>query len=190
MQVLAVTLTLKIANIFFFSAWHSGSFCCITIPSLVTKYFMVQKISSRQTFTDIFNLCCDLDLKHSNPIFAQDTLAYDAALSYQVWLQTDQQFRRYSSNSLYGYISPCCDLDVRLRDSKPIFLHDTLTRDAALPYQVWYQNGLRFRGYHPGKHSLTFWTFAVTLTLNTVIPFFHRTLCLMMLYIKPSLIAN
>ena len=32
------------------------------------------------------------------------------------------------------------------------------------------------------KRLLTFWTFAVTLTLNTVIPFFHRTLWLMILY--------
>ena len=30
--------------------------------------------------------------------------------------------------------------------------------------------------------TLTFSTFAVTLTLNAVIPFFHRTLLLMMLY--------
>ena len=44
---------------------------------------------------DILNLHCDLDLKHSNPIFLQDTLAYDAVLSNQVWLQTDQQLRRY-----------------------------------------------------------------------------------------------
>ena len=31
-------------------------------------------------------------------------------------------------------------------------------------------------------HSLPFWSFTVTSTLNTVIPFFHRTLQLMMLY--------
>ena len=41
---LAVTLTLKTANNFCF-AWHSGSFCSITIPSLVTKCFVVQKIT-------------------------------------------------------------------------------------------------------------------------------------------------
>ena len=52
-----------------------------------------------QTFTDISNLCCDLDLESSHPIFQQDTLAYDAVLSNQVWLQTDQQFRRYSRNN-------------------------------------------------------------------------------------------
>ena len=41
---LAVTLTLKTANNFCFE-WHSGSFCSITIPSLVTKCFVVQKIT-------------------------------------------------------------------------------------------------------------------------------------------------
>ena len=39
-----------------------------------------------------------------------------------------------------------------------------------------------FRKHHLDKHSLTYWTFAVTLTLNAVIPFFHRTLWLMVLY--------
>ena len=65
----SVTLTLKIANNFF-SACYSGSVCCITIPSLVTKYFVVQKISSGKIFTDIFNLCCDLDLERSSPFFS------------------------------------------------------------------------------------------------------------------------
>ena len=65
-----MTLTLKIANNFFFlSAWHSGSWCYITIPSLVTKCSAVQKISTGQTFTDILNFCCDLNLEHSNQIF-------------------------------------------------------------------------------------------------------------------------
>ena len=40
----------------------------------------------------------------------------------------------------------------------------------------------RFRRYHPDKHSQTFLTFAVTLTLNAVIKFSHKTLWLMMLY--------
>ena len=38
-----------------------------------------------------------------------------------------------------------------------------------------------WRKYHQDKHSQTFWTFAVTLTLNAVIPFFHSKLWLMML---------
>ena len=69
-----------------------------------------------------------------------------------------------------------------IEDSEPIFLHDTLAHNAALQYQVWYQNDLRFRRYHPDKHSLTSWTFVMILTLNTVIQILHRTLWLMMLY--------
>ena len=57
------------------------------------------KISSRETFTGILNLCCDLDLVRSNPIFPQNTRAYDAVLANQVWLQTNEQFRRYNRNS-------------------------------------------------------------------------------------------
>ena len=57
---------------------------------------VVQKISSGQTLTNIFNLHCDLDLERSNPIFPQDTLGYDPVLANQVWLQVDQKFRRYS----------------------------------------------------------------------------------------------
>ena len=49
--------------------------------------------------TDILNLPCDLDLEHSNPFFPQDTPAYDAVLTNQVWLQTEQQFRRYNRHS-------------------------------------------------------------------------------------------
>ena len=100
----------------FFSAWQYGSWCCITIPSLVTKRFAVQKISSGQTFTDNLNLHWDLDLECSNSIFPQDTTAYDAVLSNQVWLQMDQQFGRYSRNShVFDHISPHCDLDIEDR---------------------------------------------------------------------------
>ena len=35
----------------------------------------------------------------SNPVFPQNTLAYDAVLSNQIWLQIYQQFRRNSRNS-------------------------------------------------------------------------------------------
>ena len=30
-----------------------------------------------KTFTDILNRRCDLDVEHSNPLFSQDTTAYD-----------------------------------------------------------------------------------------------------------------
>ena len=53
-----------------FSTWHSGCCCCITVPSLVTKCSVVHKVSSGQTFIDIFNLHCDGDLEQSNPFFS------------------------------------------------------------------------------------------------------------------------
>ena len=43
---------------------------------------------------DIFNLRCDLDLESSNKKNLQDILTYDAVLSYQVWTQMDQHFKR------------------------------------------------------------------------------------------------
>ena len=82
-----------------FSAWHSGSWCCINIQSLVTKSSVVQKTSSRQTFVNVLNLHCDLHLECSNPIFPQNTPSSDTVLPNQVWLQTDWQFRRFSRNT-------------------------------------------------------------------------------------------
>ena len=57
----------------------------------------------------------------------QDTMAYDAVLSNQVWLETDQQFRTCNTSS-DSLISPHYDLDTE--HSEPIFLHDTLAYDA------------------------------------------------------------
>ena len=102
MRALAVTLTLKIANKSF----------CITLGLMMLRHCtklgtkkkknssVVQKTSSGQTFSDILNLRCDLDLEHSNPIFQKDTPAYYAVQSNQVWLQTEQYFRRYRGKSL------------------------------------------------------------------------------------------
>ena len=69
------------------------------------------------------------------PFFPQDPPVYDAVLSIQVWLQTDQQFRTYGKKySYFDYISPRYDFDIQ--DSEPIFLHDTSPRDDTPPYQV------------------------------------------------------
>ena len=97
-----MTLALKIATTTKTFPHDSGSWCCITIPklwqnvlwfriaipNLVTKCSVIQTISSGQTFTDILNLWCDLDLEHSNPIFPHDTAAYDAVLSNQFGCNT------------------------------------------------------------------------------------------------------
>ena len=57
---------------------------CITIPSLATKCSVVQKLLSIQTFTDILNLQCDLDLVHSKPFFLlKVTLAYQTKFGKQ-----------------------------------------------------------------------------------------------------------
>ena len=103
----------------FSSAWNSGSWCCTTRPNLVTKCYVIQKLSSGQTFTDTLNLHCDLDPTRINPFFLQDTQAYDAVLWNQVWLQTDQQFKRIVEIVIIWYISPHCDLDID--DSKSVF---------------------------------------------------------------------
>ena len=41
---------------------------------LVTNGSAMHKISSKLTLTEMFNLGCDTDLEHSNPIFSLDTL--------------------------------------------------------------------------------------------------------------------
>ena len=50
---------------------------------------MVQK-NYRQRSDEDVNLHCDLDLEYNNPIFTQDTPAYDDVLSNEIWLQQEQ----------------------------------------------------------------------------------------------------
>ena len=45
---------------------------------------------------NILIIHCGLDPECSNPTFSQDTLAYDDVTSDQVWLPSNQQFRKYS----------------------------------------------------------------------------------------------
>ena len=103
---LCCDLDLDFSNPFFFSFvlvvfFHRTLWLMMshTTSSLVAKYSVVQKILSGQTFTDILNHCCDLDLERSNCIFPQDTPAYDTVLSSYVWLRMDKQFITYSRNS-------------------------------------------------------------------------------------------
>ena len=72
-------------------------------------------------------------------------------------------------------MSPRCDFD--LENSKSIFLHDTPTHNDASHYQVWKQNVWQFRRYSLvilDEHSLKFWIFSVTLTVNVAIHFFSK----------------
>ena len=105
-------------------------------------------------------------------VFSQGSLAYDGVLSNWVWLQRDHQCWRHSRND---NMTPHCNLD--LEDSKT-FSHLTLAHNNAFPYYVWSQKVKSFRKYHPGKQSMIFWTFAVTLTLTlkTAKHTFHKTL--------------
>ena len=76
--------------------------------------------------------------------------------------------------------------------SEPIFLHDTLACDAALPYHVWHQNDLWFRRY-TDKHSLVnILNLCCDLDLELSNPIFaQNTLAYnVVLVIKPSLVAN
>ena len=54
----------------------------------------------------------------------------------------------------FDQMSPQCNPE--LEDSKPIFLHDTLAYDDALPHQVWLQKVQQLRRYCPDEHSLKF----------------------------------
>ena len=76
-----MTLTLGIA---------SKPFCmmlCLMMmyhnPKFGNKMFV--GLEDIWTNIDILTLYCDLDLDCGNPIFSQNTLAYDAASAHQVW---------------------------------------------------------------------------------------------------------
>ena len=81
-----------------FSAWHSGSWCGIHHNRFGNK--MIYDSEDIQT-----NIHWHFEPslwpwpRTQNPIFPHDTPTYDAMISNQVWLQTDQQCRRYSRNS-------------------------------------------------------------------------------------------
>ena len=95
---LTVTLTLKIATTTTFSHMALWLMMLHDHTKFGNKMFCDSE-NIIPTVTHILNLHCDLALERSNPIFQQDTLAYDAVLSNQVWLQTNQQFRWYSRNN-------------------------------------------------------------------------------------------
>ena len=57
---------------------------------------MVQRcISSKLTLTETFNLGCDIDLEHSNPVFSQDT-----SLLMMVYHQTEFGCKRLTGLEL------------------------------------------------------------------------------------------
>ena len=108
-----------------------------------------------------WNHHCDLDLEHSNPIFSQDTLAYDGV--------PVTGGRRISSaedrKSYFGYTSPNCDLE----DSNPMFSRNSPAYSNSTLY--WLQKALQFRRELLLKSCFfkLISTFKVTLTLNPTI---------------------
>ena len=94
-------------------------------------------INFLSTQIDIIFVFCFFGLQYA--------LAYGDVPSNQVWLKTDQKFRRHKRNSpSFDYINPRCNLD--LEDSKQNVLHDTPAHDTP-QYKVWLQKVERFRRY-------------------------------------------
>ena len=141
-----------------------------------------------------FWTCCDLDLQPSNPIFQQDTLAYDAVLANQVWLQMDPQFRRYSKNShiLIIYVL-AVTLTLKIVNQFFCMTHHLIhchtkfsiknkkTMDE--PFRRYWADTIgNMEKISSGQTFTDILNFAETLTLNAELAFFNRTLWLMMLY--------
>ena len=135
-------------------------------------------MSSRWTVIKTLNICCALDL-NSNLIFSQDNPTNDDVLSNQVWLQMNQHFGKYSRKSHFDYMSFYCDFD--FEGSKSIFSLETLAHDDASTCQVWLK-----KKFSCSENIV--WTFIDTLKfccdldLEHSIPFFHKTLRLMIMY--------
>ena len=101
---------------------------------------------------DLFNLSCAFEI----------TTSYDTV------------------ETQFNYINSNCGLDLDV--CTPIILHDIPSHNDHHAYQIWLQKITWFRRYRPDKHSLTVWTFAVTLTLNTALQFYHMTLRLLVMW--------
>ena len=107
---------------------------------------------------------------------------YDAVLPNQVWLQMDRQFRRLSRNkSYFDYISPHCDL-VTMKTANQFFStgHSGLWCCITIPSLV--PKWSVVQKMSSEQTFTNFLTFAVTLTVDEVTQFLHKTLWLMMLY--------
>ena len=129
-----VTLTLNIAK------WCFWIILWLMMMHHHTK-FDQSEVLSRQTFTEVQSLHCDLDLYYSlMNIHCQTKLV----------APKNQQFRTYNRNShiwLYEPKFSYCDLD--LEDRNPFFAYDALAYNHVPPYWVWLQMVQRCIRYHP-----------------------------------------
>ena len=142
----------------------------------------------------ILNLFCDLELDHSRAIqsFHKTTqlmmMCYQTKLSCQR-ISTSEDIRNslsYTRKSYFDYMILHCDLD--LDDSMPIFLR-------TLWLMMMHHNNKfgskMLVGLENIVWTMTFWPFAVTLTLNAVIHFFFTEQSGLWWYIiRQSLIAK
>ena len=157
---------------------HQVSTCSVT--SLVYKGLVVQKVSAAQTFVDVLNLRCGLDLEHSILFFSQDTPPYDDIPTKFGCKRVGNSEGTFDSHIIFLLHKPHCDLDHEV--GTKIFVRNSPAHDDASSYQVWSQRLHWFRWDRPDKHSLTFWIFAVTFDLQHTIQFSHKTLRLMVMY--------
>ena len=102
------------------------------------------EILSGQTFTEVQNLHCDLDLEYSKQPFHKTlqlmNVHYQTKLVAKKINNKKKQFRtynRYSHISLYEPKFSYCDLD--LEDRNTFVAYDTLAYNDVSPYRVWSQ---------------------------------------------------
>ena len=83
----------------------------------------MHKILSKLTLTETFNLGCDIDFEHSNPIFS-----LDSSLLMMIYTQTEFGCKRLTGLELikdivetviFGLYSQHCDLDLEDRIPAP-----------------------------------------------------------------------
>ena len=74
-------------------------------------------------FNEVFNLCCDLELEHSEAMFSQDSLPYD--VPSEKWKQKDQQFSHTKSG--YKRFSSSEDIQTTINEILNIYYDLDLT---------------------------------------------------------------
>ena len=86
-------------------AWHSDLQWCITIPRFGFKKLINLEdiLQNRTDSLKFWTFNCDLDHKCSNPIFSQDSSAYDDLPSNYVWIQKKKNTKNNNNN-------PFCDV--------------------------------------------------------------------------------
>ena len=123
------------------------TWCCITIPSLVTEDSAAEEISSRWTLTGILNLFCDLD---------QDYNSATQSFHKTIHLMMKYQQTKFSGtgisssgNTLKCHILIMLSLTVTLtlRAVKQSFLKDNLAHNDASPHQVWYNGSKKVQQF-------------------------------------------